>query len=149
MLPARFREKFYKAESGCWIWIGAKSREGYGFFHLPSPRRLVRAHRFAWENTLGHGPIPQGKQLDHLCRVPSCVNPDHLEVVTPRENTLRGKTAPAANILKTECPKSHPLTGSNLYTSPDGRRRCRECRRGKDQARRAHARAVPALRGDA
>lgn len=88
----RFWEKVEKTAT-CWLWTGAISgRTGYGSFCL-SPafvgdRRLIGAHRWAYENTVG--PVPKGLVLDHLCCVRRCVNPDHLEPVTYRENFLRG-----------------------------------------------------------
>lgn len=141
MLPLRFRKFFTKDASGCWLWTGGHSVEGYGLFHLPYPRRMVRAHRFAWENT-GHGAVPAGKQLDHLCRVPACVNPDHLEVVTTRENTLRGNGPSAQNAKKTTCPRGHAYSGKR-----SGKRRCGECERAQDRVR-YHRNAVPGLRGE-
>lgn len=136
-LPERFRNKYTGDTLGCWLWIGAHSQEGYGLFHLPNPRRMVRAHRFAYEMLVG--PIPAGKQLDHLCRRPSCVNPAHLEVVTSRENTLRGTTGPAINAKKTHCPRGHAYDGVR-----SGKRRCNQCERALARLRYA----VPGLRGE-
>lgn len=82
--------------------------------------RLIAAHRFAYE--LANGPIPDGLEIDHLCRNRKCVNPAHLQAVSHRENMLRA--------AKTHCLNGHPLTGPNVYLRPDGRgRECRECRR--------------------
>jgi hypothetical protein len=75
------------------------------------------------------GPIPEGLHLDHLCRVPACVNPTHLEPVTPRENALRGETLPAANSLKTHCIHGHPFTAENTMPNTRGGRKCRTCHR--------------------
>lgn len=132
--------------SGCWIWIGARSREGYGFFS-PTHAKQVRAHRYAYE--LERGPIPDGKQLDHLCRTPSCVRPDHLEIVTSRENTLRGGSPTAQNAKKTHCKNGHLLAGSNLVVRSLGRG-CQTCRQADDRRRyhRAKADACPALRAE-
>lgn len=141
MLPKRFRDKFQKHESGCWLWTAAHSAEGYGLFHLPRPRGMVRAYRFAWENT-GHGAIPPGMQIDHKCRVPACVNPDHLQVVTPRENTLLGIGPTAVNARLTHCRRGHALPAKNAR----GRRRCRECENAGDRRRYAERSAVPGLR---
>jgi len=76
------------------------------------------------------GPVPGGRQLDHLCRNKMCINPDHLEPVTPRENVLRGETIVAANVQKTHCHQGHPLSGANLYVAAadPSRRHCRACR---------------------
>lgn len=87
-LPVRFLAKMSVDEaSGCWVWTAARTSKGYGQFRIgPRP---VRAHRYAY--TLLVGPIPDGLQLDHLCRNRLCVNPGHLEPVTNWENTLRGE----------------------------------------------------------
>ena len=116
-------------DDDCWIWRGAKDKDGYGFFKIGSrtdgSRKQVRAHRWIWEWFNGEIPTPH---LDHLCRNPSCVNPDHLEPVTPQENTKRGCRA-----NKTHCKSGHELSGDNLIvyppskTHPNGMRRCREC----------------------
>lgn len=78
-----------RAENGCWVWNGAKSPLGYG--RVSRDGRWQEAHRVVYEDL--RGPIPKGLSLDHLCRNPSCVNPDHLEPVTHRENLRRGKQA--------------------------------------------------------
>lgn len=81
----------YRPDLGpCWIWGGASQDLGYGLF-FPSRRSPVGAHRYAYLELIG--PIPDGFHLDHLCRVPACVNPSHLEPVTPLENTRRGIAA--------------------------------------------------------
>lgn len=74
----------------CWTWLGGRYDSGYGHFERTGagPRRSVRAHRYAYEHTLG--PIPDGLTLDHLCSNRLCVNPDHLEPVTAEENARRG-----------------------------------------------------------
>ena len=107
----------------CWFWMGYKSTRGYGRFW--DGGRTVQAHRFAYETRVG--PIPEGLQLDHLCRVRACVNPDHLEPVTNRENILRGKTLPAANASKTACLRGHTYTRESTYIRANGDRECRRC----------------------
>lgn len=81
--------------SGCWIWLGGKrgQNQSYGIFITCSQgkRKAHQAHRFVYE--LYKEKIPEGKQLDHLCRVRLCVNPDHLEPVTLLENVRRGFAA--------------------------------------------------------
>jgi hypothetical protein len=122
----RFWAKVDKTDS-CWLWTAGAS-EGYGRFRVSRPtRRTLAAHRVAYEWLVG--PIPDGLQLDHLCRNPSCVNPDHLEPVTNRENGRRG----IKGELTTHCPQGHPYSGVNLYVHPRGRRKCRQCR--KEQMR--------------
>lgn len=108
--------------SGCWQWMGNINSEGYG--RLIHERRRRMAH--VWSYELFIGPIPEGKQLDHLCRNPACVNPDHLEPVTRKENILRGVGASAINARKQYCPKGHALLGQNL-SGTVGHRRCRKC----------------------
>ncbi|MEU7240240.1 HNH endonuclease signature motif containing protein [Streptomyces sparsogenes] len=83
------------------------------------------AHRFAYETLVG--PIPEHLQLDHLCRVRHCVNPDHLEPVSSRENTRRGRSQAGINGRKTHCQKGHPFDSANTYVWK-GSRACRTCR---------------------
>jgi hypothetical protein len=87
---------------------------------------MFRAHRVAYELLVG--PIPDGMHLDHLCRTPACVNPAHLEPVTPRVNSLRGVSFSAVNATKETCPAGHPYSADNTYLSPTKRNRlCRTC----------------------
>lgn len=109
----------------CWEWTGSRGELGYGNFNATKTSRW-RAHRWAWTNLVG--PVPDGLHLDHLCRNPPCVNPDHLEPVTNRENGLRG-AAGKRNAAKTHCPQKHPYSGDNLIIRPRGGRACRECQR--------------------
>lgn len=120
---ARFWRFVRKTET-CWLWLGSKDQKGYGYFGLAGKNK--KAHRIAWLIT--HGEIPDGLVIDHLCRVPSCVNPAHIEPVTNRENVLRG-ISPLANFAKlTHCKYGHPLTGDNVTPRGYGRR-CKTCRR--------------------
>lgn len=80
--------------TGCWFWVGTRNHKGYGRSKLAGIR--TTAHRAAY--TILVGPIPAGLQIDHLCRTHACVNPAHLEVVTPRENFLRGCSLPAMRL---------------------------------------------------
>lgn len=129
----RFMLKVAQGQKGCVFWTAATDGKGYGLFW---DGRLVRAHRWAYEYF--KGPIPEGLQLDHLCRNRNCVNPAHLEPVTQRENLLRGTTLSAANFAKTHCPQGHPYSGANLYVKPNGGRDCRKC--VADSLRRSRAR---------
>ena len=91
----RFWEKVERIPSSeCWFWIAPLNSGGYGTFYWKGKR--VGAHRAAYE--LFRGPIPDDREIDHLCRNRDCVNPDHLDLVTHRENLLRGRTTPAAAI---------------------------------------------------
>lgn len=121
----RFEEGYVRIpESGCWIWIAAMS-DGYGHFMVNG--KLIKAHRYAYEQK--HGPIPEGLQIDHLCRVRCCVNPAHLEAVTQQENMERGKKYSNNHSRdKTHCPQGHPYSGDNLYIMPNGGRQCRICK---------------------
>lgn len=119
----RFVSKLAFPDCGCWIWTGTVVR-GYGQISIDG--KGVRTHRFAYEALVG--PIPEGLQLDHLCRTPLCGNPDHLEPVTAQVNTLRGNSIQAENAAKTHCKWGHPLSGENLLILP-GHRYCRTCRR--------------------
>lgn len=113
-------------ECGCWIWMRRLNDGGYGCLNRGGEDTLV--HRITFK--IRRGPIPEGKDLDHLCRVRSCCNPNHLEPVTRRVNLLRGMAPAAHNARKTHCSKGHPLAGENLDPSSLklGRRRCLACR---------------------
>lgn len=122
----------------CWLWTGTSADGRYGRFHLLG--RNYQAHRWAYEQLVG--PIPEGLQLDHLCRVTLCVNPDHLEPVTGRVNTLRGNTIQAANAAKTHCKHGHPFDEANTYIrASDNGRICRTCQRERMATVRASGRA--------
>ena len=118
-------EKFIEREpnSGCWLWTGTCTPNGYGGTTAYGRKR--RAHRLIWFES-GNS-TPDGMQLDHLCRVRCCVNPAHLELVTPRTNTLRGIGIAALRAKITHCRKGHPYAGENLVIRPNRSRRCRIC----------------------
>ncbi len=118
----RFEDKIlHEPNSGCWLWTGALNQDGYAMFWHEGQAR--RAHRIAYE--IHVGPIPDGLQLDHLCRVRCCVNPDHVEPVSCRENIRRGETG-IHEREKTHCPQGHPYDERNTYRYRN-KRYCRTC----------------------
>lgn len=113
--------------TGCWVWVGHK-RDGYGVFSYGGRGGVrINAHRYAYQEIIGE--IPNGLVLDHLCRQRDCVNPDHLEPVTRKENVLRGFSLSAMQSRQKNCNRGHPLSGDNLYITPRGKRQCRSCRK--------------------
>ena len=125
-------------ETGCLVWQGAKDRRGYGHIR-GSDGRTLSAHRASYQEHREQ--IPDGLQIDHLCRNTSCINPAHLEVVTPRENTLRSEGCTAINSRKTHCNNGHPFDAENTYRWRGGRY-CRACNRAA-QRRASNRLAVP------
>lgn len=124
----RFWSKVDKdGANGCWLWTAGTTR-GYGMFSaIPDAegKKHTRvAHRWLWEQV--NGPVPAGLELDHLCRVRHCVNPDHLEPVTKRENILRGTGFSARHAAKTHCPRGHAYDEANTGMAR-GQRYCRQC----------------------
>lgn len=125
---------------GCWEWTGLINAEGYGTIprgggQYSGTRFNLLAHRLVYELLVG--PIPEGLQLDHLCRVRNCVNPAHLEPVTQRENTMRSPIAPAAiNARKTHCPRGHPYDVVRYPLNRSPERGCRRCARAATAAYR-------------
>ena len=120
----RFMSKVNKTDT-CWLWTSAKNIGGYGVFGLNG--KNILSHRLSYELYIGK--IPEGLQIDHLCRVRYCVNPDHLDPVTQAENIRRGlsgyhKMSGNHERIKTSCPKGH------LYSGKDsrGKRVCNVCR---------------------
>lgn len=135
-LIERFWSKFTRdAATGCWQWMAATSG-GYGKVSVGGSPRY--AHRVAYELLVG--PIPDGLDIDHLCRNRACVNPAHMEPVPRSVNVLRGVSPAALNAGKLRCCRGHEFTPENTLTQPSGARACRRC---KDLFGKAPRSAVP------
>jgi hypothetical protein len=133
-MPVRFQDKVEINKEGCWAWMASRDRDGYGrFWHQGNMRN---AHRFSY--TWLVGPIPDNMVIDHYRTNPGprnapclrgCVNPEHLEVVTKGENTLRTEYWSS----KKQCPKGHNYSVENtyIYTRASGvkERQCKICRK--------------------
>lgn len=138
-LPERFwhkvkiSEKFFENEP-CWEWTASVNRKGYGTVRWKGP--AMAAHRVSYSVFVAE--LRDGLHIHHRCENRPCVNPKHLQQVTPRENTLAGYgTEPSKNLRKTHCPEGHELTGENLvawYTKNLGSRVCRECHNARTRA---------------
>jgi hypothetical protein len=130
-LPDRFW-RHVKVKGACWLWTGP-ARRGYGAFY--QDKHVRTAHRVSYEALVG--PVPDGLELDHICRNRACVRPKHLRAVDHRTNLLAGpSTRSAINAAKTACPKGHP------YTLPQpGQRQQRVCLECQRQRSRNRARA--------
>jgi HNH endonuclease len=134
-LPAGFWARVRVAESGCWEWIGGTNMYGYGAYRIDG--KVKRTHRLTFELLVG--PVPEDKELDHLCRVRRCCNPKHLEAVTHEENMRRGDWS--GRLARTHCRHGHPYEG-NLFIQANGARGCVICRarwKRNDRARKARS----------
>ena len=117
--------------AGCWYWTGTITETGYGLASYrddSGQRRTIRAHRLVYQQLVG--PIPAGLEIDHMCRVRRCVNPEHLDVVTRRENQLRSNSVSAQAARRTHCKRGHeyvPLP----EVRRGARRHCPTCERAR------------------
>lgn len=129
----RFWANIQKTET-CWLWTRKLGEGGYAHIFDNGISRI--AHRYAYELLVG--PIPEGFVLDHVkargCNHRHCVNPDHLEIVTDKENILRGDGLPAQNARKTHCYQGHEFNEVNTYFINNGRS-CRVC--GAERSRKS------------
>ncbi|KKL44868.1 hypothetical protein LCGC14_2361410 [marine sediment metagenome] len=140
----RFRKKWklstehsYKGTQ-CWEWVAYTRTDGYGEFGIPKGKgKTCLSHIWAYKHFCGS--IREGLQLDHLCRIRHCVNPEHLEAVTQQENIRRGE-AGQHNARKTQCPHGHPYSKKNTYLRPGGGRTCRACKNASSRAARGRRR---------
>lgn len=107
--------KIHISEAGCWIWMGTITKDGVG--QMSRGPKKFKAHRVAYEVFIGE--IAEGLVVNRKCKDKLCVNPAHLELVTPQELIKLYDNAGTRNASKTHCPKGHPYV--------DGKRRCREC----------------------
>jgi hypothetical protein len=134
-------------DTQCWEWIGYISSEGYARAHLRLEQEKVFIHRFMYE--LVYGDVPDEMQVDHSChnkdmacedgsscRHRRCVNPSHLQLATPKANTLAGKTPAALNRKKRYCLRGHVFDAENTAIDVRGSRNCRLCARDRTRARR-------------
>lgn len=118
--------------TGCWEWNGGKNPNGYGSYRANG--KNMPAYKYSYELLVAR--VPKGLELDHLCRNPPCICPDHLEPVTHAVNQHRSPiTLATINIVKTHCPHGHPYNEENTYYRPNGGRKCRVCNREKEKIR--------------
>lgn len=130
----RFLDFIAPDDSGCWVWKGY-IRDGYGIFNYKGKK--MQAHRFMYQLMLDKE-LSKYIQLDHLCKNRACVNPDHVEEVSGKENTLRGMGPTAINARRTHCVNGHEFTPDNTYIRPDdGARDCKTCAREAKRRQRA------------
>jgi hypothetical protein len=148
-LPERFWAKVdVDPTTECWAWTGHRIPTGYGRVWVAGRQQFT--HRFAFASLVGGLPdwTSTGLELDHLCRNRGCCNPSHLELVSHRENVLRGESIVVDHSRRTFCPRGHELAGENLRPSQikRGWRNCQTCHRDSSAATaRATGEAAKAL----
>jgi len=149
-LPQTIQERIIPlTESGCWIWMGWVNDSGYGMIRRQknNVKEHIRVHRYVYE--LLNEPIPKNMTIDHLCRVRLCVNPHHMEIVSPVENVMRGESRAAKAARRDTCAKGHPYTLLNFVARSDGYRGCRICTEVFYQQRNERRRKTPLRKEEA
>lgn len=134
----RFWGRVQQVPGPCWLWEGRIDRQGYGRAYCWTAKRQQLAHRVAYKVAVG--PIPPGLTIDHLCRTPRCVRPDHLRACTMTENLMaaHSQAPPAVNARKTHCLRGHSYAPDNCFVDRKGYRHCLKCRalvRGQKESR--------------
>ena len=135
-LRTRFDEKWTpEPNTGCYLWTASVNNGGYGIFgfRVDGRTRAVGAHRLNYEMTFG--PIAEDLDIDHKCRIRSCVNPAHLEAVSHRENMRRGNAMMGLNARKTHCLRGHEFSPENTRPHGNGNRSCRACEKIRNAKR--------------
>jgi hypothetical protein len=139
----RFMSKVKKTSNGCWIWQAFKQNDGYSRFTFMG--RSMVGHRASYQ--IFKGELDPEKHIHHVCNTPSCVNPEHLEQISPQENYMISNSFSAKNARKTHCHRGHVFDEANTNYSYYGkdksmrRRQCRACWRLKYRKRK-HLKAL-------
>lgn len=140
-LPLRVRRRIgYRYQTQCWPWLGALFVRGYGQLRDNDTQRVGHASRYVYQRLVSA--IPDGLELDHLCRQHDCVNPSHLDPVPHRINVLRGESPSAQNARKVACKHGHPFSPENTRIVAASRRVCKQCRRVANRAYKQRRRAA-------